>query len=134
MEIHYDSFFIKMYLYPVPSLAQTFHEKRPQVSVIYPCDCRGLFPCLRWNLCPILSFASQKSPILQGKIFTPESCSHGMRSKCAFLTREKQGTVTITFGNFRFMLDNQLKIHQYRTTELVHNGTSFWFRMAFAKF
>ena len=31
----------------------------------------------------IPSFASQKSPL------TPESCSHGMRSKCAFLTREK---------------------------------------------
>ena len=32
----------------------------------------------------IPSFATQKSPL------TPESCSHGMRSQCAFLTREKQ--------------------------------------------
>ena len=31
----------------------------------------------------IQSFASQKSPL------TPESCSYGLRSKCAFLTREK---------------------------------------------
>ena len=31
----------------------------------------------------IPSFASQKSPL------TPESCSLGMRSQCAFLTREK---------------------------------------------
>ena len=38
----------------------------------------------------IPSFASQKSPILQGKAFTPESCFRGMRSKCAFLAREKQ--------------------------------------------
>ena len=37
----------------------------------------------------IPSFTPQKSPILQSIIFAPESCSHGMRSKCAFLTREK---------------------------------------------
>ncbi len=30
----------------------------------------------------IPSFASQKSPL------TPASCSHGMRNKCTFLTRE----------------------------------------------
>ena len=32
----------------------------------------------------IYDFAAQKSPL------TPESCSHGMRSLCAFLMHEKQ--------------------------------------------